>query len=97
VTSRPAGALCLRRDAQAQTLEGLLPLFEGRILAFDTEAARHYAQRAVRARTAGYGIPTPDGFIAAVAAARGFSIATRDAAPFQAAGVVVINPWATQP
>ena len=34
----PAGR---RKDALAQTLEGLLPLFEGRILAFDTEAARH--------------------------------------------------------
>ena len=86
-----------RKDALAQTLEGLLPLFEGRILAFDTEAARHYAERAVRARAAGHGLPTPDGYIAAVAAARGFGVATRDVAPFQAAGVAVINPWAAQP
>ncbi len=90
----PAGR---RKDALAQTLEGLLPLFEGRILAFDTEAARHYAQRAVRARAAGHGLPTPDGYIAATAAAHGFGVATRDTAPFQAAGVMVINPWATQP
>ena len=90
----PAGR---RKDALAQTLEGLLPLFEGRILAFDTDAARHYAQRAVRARAAGHGLPTPDGYIAAVAVARGFSVATRDEAPFQAAGVAVINPWAAQP
>jgi toxin FitB len=90
----PAGR---RKDALAQTLEGLLPLFEGRILAFDTAAARHYAERAVRARAAGHGLPTPDGYIAAIAAARGFSVATRDTAPFQAAGVVVINPWTTPP
>ena len=80
-----------------QTLEGLLPLFEGRILAFDTEAARHYAERAMQARAAGHGLPTPDGYIAAIAAARGFSVATRDMAPFQAAGVAVINPWTAPP
>lgn len=83
-----------RRDALSQAVEGLLPLFEGRILAFDAEAARQYAQRAVLARAAGHGLPTPDGYIAAIAAARGFSVATRDVAPFEAAGVSVINPWA---
>ena len=90
----PAGR---RKDALGQTLEGLLPLFEGRILAFDTEAARHYAERAMQARAAGHGLPTPDGYIAAIAAARGFSVATRDMAPFQAAGVAVINPWTAPP
>ena len=34
-----------------------------------------------------------DGYIAAIAAARGYAVATRDAAPFQAAGIAVINPW----
>jgi predicted nucleic acid-binding protein len=82
-----------RKDALARTLEGLLPLFAGRILPFDTEAARRYAERAVKARAAGQGLPTPDGYIAATAASRGFSVATRDEAPFKAAGVAVINPW----
>jgi predicted nucleic acid-binding protein len=82
-----------RKDALALTLEGLWPLFAGRILPFDTEAARRYAERAVKARAAGQGLPTPDGYIAATAASRGFSVATRDEAPFKAAGVAVINPW----
>lgn len=82
-----------RSQALAQTLEGLLPLFEGRILPFDTQAARCYAQLAVAARAAGRGLPTPDGYIAAIAAAHGFAVATRDAAPFEAAGRNVINPW----
>jgi toxin FitB len=82
-----------RQEALTQALDGLLPLFDGRILSFDTDAARHYAKRAVQARGAGHGLPTPDGYIAAIAAARGFSVATRDVAPFQAAGVGVINPW----
>lgn len=38
--------------------------------------------------------PTPDGYIAAIAVAHGFNVATRDVAPFHAAGVTVINPWA---
>ena len=90
IGAMPAGR---RSEALTQTLEGLLPLFEGRILPFDALAARHYAQLAVAARAAGRGLPTPDGYIAAIAAAQGFAVATRDTAPFEAAGRVVINPW----
>ncbi len=39
------------------------------------------------------GFPTPDGHIAAIAASRGFIVASRDTSPFQAAGLTVINPW----
>jgi predicted nucleic acid-binding protein len=31
--------------------------------------------------------------IAAIAAVHGFAVATRDTAPFLAAGVTVVNPW----
>jgi hypothetical protein len=86
-----------RKDALAQTLDGLLGLFEDRVLSFDTDAARHYAELAVMARAAGKGFPTPDGYIAAIATARGFTVATRDVAPFQAAGLNVINPWEAKP
>lgn len=82
-----------RKDALAQMLDGLLELFGGRVLAFDTDAARHYAKLAVAARSAGKGFPTPDGYIAAIATARNFTVASRDAAPFLAVGLKVINPW----
>ncbi|MBN9529785.1 MAG: type II toxin-antitoxin system VapC family toxin [Alphaproteobacteria bacterium] len=82
-----------RRDRLAAMLDELLDLFGGRILAFDAAAARHYAALAVAARSAGKGFPTPDGYIAAIAAAHGFTVATRDVAPFAAAGITVINPW----
>jgi predicted nucleic acid-binding protein len=36
-----------------------------------------------------------DGYIAAIAAARDLSAASRDIAPFHAAGIPVINPRAT--
>jgi hypothetical protein len=32
-------------------------------------------------------------YIAAIAAARGFSVASRDTGPFQTAGVRIINSW----
>lgn len=82
-----------RKEKLALTLDGLLGLFEGRILPFDTAAARCYADLAVAARQSGKGFPTPDGYIAAIATAHGFAVATRDASAFKAAGVSIIDPW----
>lgn len=82
-----------RKQRFALALDGLLGLFDGRILAFDTDAARHYADLAVAARNAGKGFPTPDGYIAAIATAHGFAVATRDTTAFAAAGVPIIDPW----
>lgn len=82
-----------RKQKLAATFDGMLLLFDGRVLAFDTDAARHYADIAVAARKAGKGLPTPDGYIAAIATAHGFTVATRDASAFNAAGVPVIDPW----
>jgi hypothetical protein len=83
-----------RKDKLTETLNGLLDLFDGRILPFDIAAARHYADLAVKARAAGKGFPTPDGYIAAIAVSRGFAVATRDTSAFGAAGLAVIDPWA---
>jgi predicted nucleic acid-binding protein len=82
-----------RKDRLATTLDGVMELFEPRILPFDTQAARRYADLAVKARKAGRGFPTPDGYIAAIAAAHGFAVASRDTAAFAAAGLTVIDPW----
>lgn len=81
VGALPAGK---RRDALAHAVDGVMALFRDRILPFDSAAARHYAGR---------GFPTPDGYIAAIAVSRGFIVASRDTAPFAAAGVTVIDPW----
>ncbi|MBP0639341.1 type II toxin-antitoxin system VapC family toxin [Cupriavidus sp. AcVe19-6a] len=82
-----------RKKGLGEALEGLLELFDDRVLSFDTDAARHYAELAVKARAAGKGFPTPDGYIGAIAASRKFVVATRDTSPFEAAGIAVINPW----
>ncbi len=83
-----------RKDMLAKALDGLLALFRDRILPFDVEAARRHAELAVKARAAGKGFPTPDGYIAAIAVSRGFSVASRDVGPYAAAGEGVLDPWA---
>ena len=90
IAALPAGK---RKDMLALTLDGLTGLFKDRVLPFDTDAARRYAELAVLARTSGRGFPTPDGYIAAIAASRSFIVASRDTAPYEAAGVSIINPW----
>lgn len=73
--------------------ELLLGLFESRILPFDQQAAIAYASLVGRARSRGRQISVADGQIAAIATVHGFSVATRDTAPFTAVGVPTINPW----
>jgi toxin FitB len=82
-----------RKDKLTAALDGVLELFADRILPFDTGAARCYADLAVKARAAGRGFPTPDGYIAAIAASHDFAVASRDTGAFTAAGLTVIDPW----
>jgi toxin FitB len=82
-----------RKDKLAAALDGVLELFMDRILPFDIGAARRYADLAVKARAAGKGFPTPDGYIAAIAASHEFALVSRDASAFIAAGLTVIDPW----
>ncbi|HUG61970.1 MAG TPA: type II toxin-antitoxin system VapC family toxin [Methylomirabilota bacterium] len=86
----PAGK---RKDALAAALHDVLDVFAARTMPFDTSIARRYADLAVSARAAGKGFPTPDGYIAAIAAAHGFTVASRDTSAFIAAGLTVIDPW----
>ena len=86
----PAGR---RKSTLTRSLDGLLALFGDRVLPFDADAARHHSVLAVAARNAGRGFPTPDGYIAAIAASRGFIVASRDTSPYQAGGLRVVDPW----
>ncbi|TIR15973.1 MAG: type II toxin-antitoxin system VapC family toxin [Mesorhizobium sp.] len=90
IEAMPAGR---RKNALAEAFAGICEIFDQRMLVFDIGAARHYSGLAAKARAAGKGFPVPDGYIAAIAAAKGFQVASRDTAPFHAAGVSVINPW----
>lgn len=87
-----------RRTVYLDRLErDVLPVFAGRVLPFDLDASRAYADLMARARTAGRAIGMADGYIAATAAVRGFAVATRDTRPFEAAGLSVISPWEGAP
>jgi predicted nucleic acid-binding protein len=87
----PAGK---RRAGLLESLETrVLPLFAGRVLPFDVSCTQAYAELMAKARAAGLTLPSADGFIAAIAAANGLAVASRDTGPFVAAGVTVMNPW----
>ena len=87
----PAGK---RRDSLHGNLEKrLLPMFANRVLSFDMACTKAYAELLAKCRAAGFAVETADAFIAAVALANGFAVATRDTRPFEAVGVNVINPW----
>jgi predicted nucleic acid-binding protein len=91
LAAMPAGK---RRSIYQERLEReVLTAFTGRVLPFDLDASQAYAELMARARAAGKAIGKADGYIAASAVARGFSIATRDTGPFQAAGLNIIDPW----
>ncbi len=86
-----------RKSAIGDALNKLiLRLFGSRILPFDHEAAMAYSVLVSAARAAGRTVSLPDGQIGAIASVYGFSVATRDTAPFQALGLPVINPWTNE-
>jgi predicted nucleic acid-binding protein len=82
-----------RKAAVAQVVHGMIQLFRERVLPFDAEAAHQYARLAALAKRAGKGFPAQDAYIAAIAASRGFIVASGDISPFEAANVPVVNPW----
>ena len=87
----PAGR---RKSLLARELGNLLGiLFQDRILPFDLQAAQTYSRMTARARTIGKPLPFGDGQIAAIAQVHGYTVATRDTRPFEAAGVAFLNPW----
>lgn len=71
----------------------VLPVFAGRVVPFDLSASEAYAALMSKVKAAGRSVGMADGYIAAIAIAQGFQVATRDVSPFQAAGISVINPW----
>lgn len=67
--------------------------FAGRVLPFDSMAAKAFAPIAAGRRQQGRPTGAFDAQIAAVAAARGAALATRNVADFLDCGLPIINPW----
>ncbi len=93
IANLPKGA---RRQGLAAAAERMLGgLFAGRVLPFDRDAARAYAEIASAARIAGRPISQSDCQIAAIAHCQGMAVATRNVRDFSETGVEVIDPWAS--
>lgn len=67
--------------------------FAGRILPFDEDAARAFAEIAASRRAQGRPITDLDAQIAAIARSRDATLATRNTADFEHCGVRLVNPW----
>ena len=92
VAVMPAGR---RRDALASEIEGMLREdFAGRVLPFDSEAARAYAGIAAARRAAGRPVSHADCQIAAIARSRGMAVGTRNARDFADMEIDIVDPWA---
>lgn len=87
----PAGRS--RTGLEAAVRETFKVSFAGRVLPFDSAAAREFAEIAVRRRKLGGPISHADCQIAAIARAHGAAVATRNSADFEHCGISIVNPW----
>jgi len=71
----------------------LRPMFAGRILPLCEDTLLQWRLIIESGRKRGHTFSHPDVLIAASAARHGLTVATRDLADFEAAGVPVVNPW----
>ncbi|MGJ4893238.1 type II toxin-antitoxin system VapC family toxin [Bradyrhizobium sp. HKCCYLR20261] len=83
-----------RREALMATIDAMIDQdFAGRILPFDSSAAKAYAAIAAVRRALGRPIMDADCQIAAIAQVAGAALATRNVADFNGCGLRIINPW----
>ncbi len=83
-----------RRDILSSEIEAMLREdFANRILPFDSNAARAYAEIAASRRAAGRPVKEFDCQIAAIAHSRSMAIATRNVRDFESMGINILNPW----
>jgi predicted nucleic acid-binding protein len=82
------------RDGLSNVIDHILrDDMAGRILPFDSAAARAYADIADTRRSAGKQISQADCQIAAIARAHNAPVATRNTPDFEDCGIDLINPW----
>ena len=86
-----------RRDALQGSADATFNhTFAGRILPFDSDAARAFGKIVSDRRRLGRPIEIMDAQIAAIALSRRAVIATRDTSDFANCGVRVVNPWSAR-
>ena len=93
------GVALLPEGARRQSLQSVVDLIfakdlAGRVLPFDSAAAREFAEIAASRRRAGRPISEADARIAAIARSRGAALATRNVGDFAGCQLQLIDPWA---
>jgi len=87
----PAGK---RRDGLIACIDAMIHEdFAGRILSFDSAAAKAYAAIAAGRRAAARPIMEADCQIAAIARVLGIALATRNFRDFEGCGIEIVDPW----
>jgi predicted nucleic acid-binding protein len=82
-----------RKNDLAAQIKRVLEVFKDRTLEFNVKAAEHLARIAVRGEQMGKTAMAPDAYIAAIASAYGFGVATRNVRHFEHTGISISNPW----
>ncbi len=82
-----------RRNALSKAAVSIFGEFSGRILPFDSAAAKAFAEIAAERRRLGKPVGESDAQIAAIARVHGATVATRDVGDFTDCGIEVISPW----
>ena len=83
-----------RRAALESAVEAMFEEdFAGRVLPFDSDAARVFPKIAAARRASGRPLTQFDAQIAAIARVHHAVVATRNDADFEDCGVAVLNPW----
>jgi toxin FitB len=85
-----------RRSELTLWLQQLEAGFEDRILAFDQDISKIWAQMTVQAEANGKTMAAFDSIIAATARAHDCKLVTRNTSDFINAGIDVLNPWQAQ-
>jgi toxin FitB len=83
-----------RRETLTVSAEAMFAQeFEGRILGFESGAARNFSRILAQRRAIGRPISYADAQIAAIAQLFDATVATRDVADFRDCGVDLVDPW----
>lgn len=83
-----------RRRGLAEACERAFgSLFAGRVLPFDGDAARAYAEIASARGVLGRPVSQADCQIAAIARSCGMAVATRNIRDFEDMGIEILDPW----
>jgi predicted nucleic acid-binding protein len=82
-----------RRARLEDAFDSLVIELDREILAFDLEAADHYARISQQREAAGKPIDQLDCMIAAICASHAAALATRNERDFEGTGIAIVNPW----